>query len=331
MSALIAKAGFVAVSMLMAGGCAEMSRSSNGLENSASTMDAFSIEPLPLENELRLVYPSPERLVAIGDIHGDISAARVALVLAGAINEHDEWVGGKLVVVQVGDQLDRGDDEQEILELFSRLRIDAMQAGGGFHALNGNHELMNCKLDLRYVTPGGFTDFENAVAVDPDDMELNAYPKEHRARVAAFRPGGKYATMLAEQNTIVIVGDTLFVHGGVHLSHVEYGLNRINHEVRGWLLGEGDRPEVISGKESPVWCRHYSMDVVPESRALLEEVLDELGLKRMVVAHTVQDEGIKSHFDDQVWCVDVGMSAHYGGSVQVLEIIGDEVRVLAGD
>ncbi len=316
MSAMVAKIGLVLMSMLITGGCTETVHASNTLST---------------ENEPRLVYPAPVRLVAIGDIHGDIKAARAALVLAGAINEHDEWIGGELVVVQVGDQLDRGDDEQEILELFDRLRHDAMQAGGGFHALNGNHELMNCKLDLRYVTPGGFADFEDAVEVDPNDAELNEYPQEQRARVAAFRPSGPYATMLADQNTIVIVGDTLFVHGGVHVSHVEYGLDRINQEVRAWLLGDGDRPEVISGKASPVWCRHYSLDVVPESRAMLEEVLDVLGLERMVVAHTVQEDGITSHFDGQVWCVDVGMSAHYGGPIQVLEIIGDKVRVLAGD
>ena len=278
---------------------------------------------------LKLVYPAPERLVAIGDIHGDINAARQALKIAGAINDDDQWIGAELVVVQVGDQLDRGDDEQEILDLFERLREEAHKAGGAFHILNGNHELMNCHLDLRYVTPGGFEDFEDAVDVDPNDPVLQSYPEEQRARVAAFRPGGPYAKRLANQNIFVIVGDTLFVHGGVHMSHVEYGLDKINQEVRDWLNGMTDRPEVISGKESPVWCRHYSSKVTPESRELLEPVLEALGLKRIVVAHTVQPDGIASHFDGQVWCVDVGMAKHYGNKPQVLEIMGDRVRVLS--
>ena len=50
-------------------------------------------------------------------------------------------------MVQTGDQLDRGDQEQEILDLFERLRIESEAAGGAFHALLGNHELMNARLD----------------------------------------------------------------------------------------------------------------------------------------------------------------------------------------
>lgn len=34
------------------------------------------------------------------------------------------------------------------------------------------------------------------------------------------------------------VGSTLFVHGGVLPSHVEYGLERINQETRAWLMGD---------------------------------------------------------------------------------------------
>jgi len=282
------------------------------------------------DENLSLTYPAPERLVAIGDIHGDLSAARRALHLADAIDDADHWIGGELVVVQVGDQLDRGDDEQEILEFFDRLRDEAADAGGAFHILNGNHEFMNCDLDLRYVTEGGFEDFDDAVTIDADDEAVMEYPEDQRARVTAFRPGGPFAKRLARRNTVVIVGDTLFVHGGVHLKHVEYGLDRINREVRDWLDGSGERPDFITDRDGPVWCRHFSSDVEPETRVALEAVLNELGIKRMVVAHTVQEDGITSHFDGQVWCVDVGMSAHYGGDVAVLEIIGDEVRVIGG-
>ena len=61
-----------------------------------------------------------QRIVAFGDVHGDLEAARGALRLAGAIDEQDRWIGGDLIVVQTGDQLDRGDQEQAILDLFER-------------------------------------------------------------------------------------------------------------------------------------------------------------------------------------------------------------------
>ena len=271
--------------------------------------------------------PSP-RIIAIGDLHGDLDATRRALRLAGAIDERDRWVGEDLVVVQTGDQLDRGDDEQAILELFAQLAEEAAQTGGAVHALNGNHELMNAAFDLRYVTPGGYTDFRDAVEVDSTDVSLHSYPDSVRARIVAFRPGGRYARVLAQRNVVLIIGDNVFVHGGVLPEHVAYGIDRTNAEVRAWLLGEGPKPESILKKGSLVWARNYSDDVDEADCATLRLVLEALSAKRMVVGHTVQEGGIRSYCDGRVWCIDAGMSAHYGGEVEVLEIVGDSLTVL---
>src|SRR5262249_39059382 len=103
--------------------------------------------------------PAPARLVAIGDLHGDLEATRRVLRIAGALDDKDRWVGGALVVVQTGDELDRGDGERAIVDLFDRLADEAKAAGGAVVALNGNHEVMNVELDFRYVTEGGYKDF----------------------------------------------------------------------------------------------------------------------------------------------------------------------------
>jgi len=269
-----------------------------------------------------------QRIVAIGDVHGDLGATRSALRLAGAIDEQDRWTGGDLIVVQTGDQLDRGDEEQAILDLFEKLRVEAKAAGGAFIPLLGNHEIMNAKADLRYVTDGGFADFQDAVEYDTADPRLAEFEPEQQARMAALLPGGTYALMLSERSLILKMGDNVFVHGGVLPAHVEYGVDRINAETQAWLRGESDRPEIIKGKDSPQWTRLYSDEPGADACATVTDVLDALGAKRMIMGHTIAEGGIASHCDGRIWCIDVGMAQHYGGPVEVLEIRGDVVRVL---
>jgi len=280
-------------------------------------------------DEIPLRLPPAPRIVAIGDLHGDLDATRRALRLAGAADDNDHWIGGTLVVVQTGDMLDRGDNEQAILDLFTRLSEEASQAGGAVHALNGNHELMNVELDLRYVTPGGFEDFQDAVTITDIDSVLAEYEEGQRARVSAFRPGGDYAKVLARRNTVVIIGENVFVHGGVLPEHVDYGLQRLNAELRAWMKGEGPVPDWTQEKNSVVWMRHYSDEVDDEDCKLLAEVLDRLGAKRMIVGHTVQEETITPHCEGKVWCIDAGMATYYGGEIRILEIEGDTVRVIS--
>ncbi len=279
-------------------------------------------------------FPEPSKVVAIGDVHGDLAATRRALRLAGAIDAEDRWVGGSLVVVQTGDQLDRGDDEQAILDLFERLRVDAAAAGGAFHALNGNHELMNVAGDLRYVTPGGFADFEGIEGLSLDAPALEGLPPQARARAAAFLPGGPYARLLAERNTVVIVGASVFVHGGVLPRHVSRGVDdlvRINADVRQWLLGGDDHGTLardVMADDGVVWTRLYAGDDAAACEQL-GQALGRLGAARMVVGHTVQEHGITSGCDGKVWRIDVGLAAHYGGPTQVLVIEGDRVTPVA--
>jgi hypothetical protein len=264
--------------------------------------------------------------MAIGDLHGDYASATEALRLAGAIDSSDRWVGGNMVVVQVGDQLDRGDSERRILDFFRRLRDEAAAAGGAFYPLIGNHETMNVEEDLRYVTEGGFAEFADVVH-DANDQRLAAYPASQRGRVAAFLPGGPYAMMLAEHPVVLQVGRTVFVHGGLRPGHVSYGIENINREVAAWMRGEAPQPDALISGDGPLWIRDYSDETGGAQCRTLGAVLEALDADRMVVAHTVQDE-INAACQDRVWRVDVGLADYYGGTTQVLEIDGDAVRAI---
>ena len=272
------------------------------------------------------------RVVAIGDVHGDLDATRRALRLAGAIDADDRWIGGSLVVVQTGDQLDRGDDEQAILDLLDALVAQARAAGGALVVLNGNHEIMNVLGDFRYVTPAGLRDFDGVAGANPDDPRFAELPETNRVRAAAFAPGGPYAKRLAKRHIAAIVGDTAFVHGGILPEHVD-GLAKLDAGVRALLAGEQVAPEIVQqamDPQGPLWTRDFSWVEEPEVCERLGQSLAKLGVARMVVGHTVQEKGVTSACDGRVWRIDVGLAAHYGGPTQVLEIDGGAVRVLGG-
>jgi hypothetical protein len=261
-----------------------------------------------------LVRADPGRVVAIGDLHGDLPATRAALRLAGAIDARDRWIGGRLVVVHTGDSIDRGPDDKAVLDLLDHLRDAALAAGGELILLSGNHELMNVAQDFRYVHAASDAAFGGAA---------------DRAR--AFLPGGSYARRVATRPLFVQVGDSVFVHGGILPRHVAYGLDRLDQETRAWARGERSAiPEPSMADDGPVWTRAYSADPHSADCTELREVLAQLGARRMVVGHTVQPQGITSACNGQVWRIDVGLSTHYGGPLQVLEIARGAPRVLKG-
>jgi hypothetical protein len=275
---------------------------------------------------------SPRRIVAIGDIHADINAFRRALRTAGAIDSRDQWVGGALTIVQLGDLIGRSDDEKEVLDFLFDLQRRARKAGGTVHALIGNHEVFGGRLDNQAVGPNPFPAWEQLTGLKRDDPRLRHLPPHARARGAALMPGGPYARRIAELPVILKIGGTVFAHGGVVPRWARYGVDRINREVADWLRGATDEePDSTLGVDDGdrvMWTRQFSAGVTPADCDILAESLKILGARRMIVAHTVHEE-ITARCDERVWAVDVGMSRAYGGRVEVLEIVDDsKLRVL---
>ena len=274
---------------------------------------------------------APARLVAVGDLHGDLDATRRVLRLAGAIDGKDGWIGGRLVVVQTGDAIDRADDDRAILDFLERLKGEAAKAGGELVAMSGNHEIMNAMFDFRYVTPGAFATFSGTLPKDgAAAQKIRGVEPAAQGRAAAFAPGsGAYATMIARRPLIYRAGDTLFVHGGILPKHVAFGIERINDETAAWLLGQQTAPPpILTQEDGPIWTRMYSAAPGREECVILNEVLAAVAAKRMVMGHTVQRNGISPTCDGKAWRIDVGMSKFFAGPIQALQIEGDDVKVL---
>jgi len=99
------------------------------------------------------------RIVAIGDLHGDYAAYESLLTEAELIDNRGRWVGGKTILIQMGDVPDRGPDSLKIIQHLQKLQRQAARKHGRVIALIGNHEAMNMTGDLRYVHPGEYQTF----------------------------------------------------------------------------------------------------------------------------------------------------------------------------
>ncbi|KAL0797943.1 hypothetical protein Bca101_053117 [Brassica carinata] len=297
-------------------------------------------DPTPPLNETpQTRFEKPDRLVAIGDLHGDLEKSKEAFRLAGLIDSSDRWTGGSAMVVQVGDVLDRGGEEMKILYFLERLKREAERSGGKVLTMNGNHEIMNVEGDFRYVTEKGLEELKILTKGFP-----RARPECFEgiiARIAALRPEGPVAKRFLSRNqTVAVVGDSVFVHGGLLAEHVEYGLERINEEVTGWIRGLGGgggryAPVYCRGGNSVVWLRKFS-DERPHrcDCSALEHALSTIpGVKRMIMGHTIQDGGINGVCDDRAIRIDVGMSKGCSdGLHEVLEIRKDSgVRIVTSN
>jgi hypothetical protein len=290
----------------------------------------LALRSRPRRARPRRACPRRPRLVAIGDVHGDFAATQAVLRLAGATDEQDRWIGKDLVVVQTGDQLDRGDGERQILELLERLQTEARAAGGALHVLNGNHELMNSAGDLRYVTAGGFLDFAEVPGVDIADPRVGERAPGDARAPARVRPGRALRAQAGDAS-----GGADRRRLGVRPRRRAAGPRaprprRDQHaRSRRWLRGEGEiSPEHPAGRREPGVDAPLLRGARDPPTAPWPTRRSALGVKRMVLGHTVHTEGIVKNCDGKVWCIDVGMAAYYGGHPEVLEIVGDAVTPL---
>ena len=64
---------------------------------------AISSPPPKKESSNQYIFPKAARLIAIGDLHGDVSAAQRAFRLGGLVDEDGHWRGGTTVCVQASD------------------------------------------------------------------------------------------------------------------------------------------------------------------------------------------------------------------------------------
>lgn len=269
------------------------------------------------------VFTGVDRIVAVGDIHGDADALQAVLLMAGVIDAKGHWSGGKTHLVQTGDIPDRGDKTRQALDLLMRLEREAPKAGGAVHALLGNHELMNMTSDLRYVTPAERASYED---LSPD-RDPPGEPRGTAGHQVAFSLTGRYGQWLRNHPAVIRIDQTLFLHGGIAPQVKARSLPELNRLVRqdlfaGQPLGLGQDPQ------GPLWFRGYAVDSEQQWEEGLAEVLMRFQAKQMVMGHTVTGGKIRQRFQGKAIFIDTGIGAYYGGHHAALEIRGGKLTAL---
>ena len=156
------------------------------------------------------------------------------------MGEDGKWCGGTSVLVQVGDILDRGDNELAIMRKF---RARQGSQGGGRRRHRHQRQPRDHERARRFPIrhQGAYGECAR-YAANKREKEIAKVGEENveplpevpggvnpetcmgvLARRDLFLPGGEMAVRLASNPTVLQVGDTVFAHAGIDKSTVEYG------------------------------------------------------------------------------------------------------------
>jgi len=218
---------------------------------------------LPNPNE-----QSQPRIVAIADVHGDVSSFTAILQRAGLVDESGRWAGGSTVLVQLGDLLDRRPDAKQVMTLAMALESAAPRTGGRAIFLIGNHEAMNAMGELRDVVAATYATFVDAesqsrrqtawsihralaerrrkeladadrsltvpdvFAETTEQAWMDAHPPGMLEYLEAFGASGLYGRWIRGHDTIVRVGTSAFQHAGLDSIKRASKLEDVNSRVR---------------------------------------------------------------------------------------------------
>jgi hypothetical protein len=306
-------------------------------------MPRWFLLPVTLLLSARCALPAQDtwtgvdRVVAIGDVHGDFERFTAVLRSAELIDKDENWTGGKTHLVQVGDVLDRGPDSRKALDLLMKLEPQAAKAGGYIHALIGNHEAMNLYGDLRYVPPADYESFRTAESEklreeaykglagemakqspggNGDDAFRKKWDAEHPLgyfeRRALFGPEGIYGKWIRGHNTVIKIDDSIFLHGGISPKYAGYSLKKINERVREELADFRKlQGGIVTDQEGPLWYRGLANGDEDALEGHVKKVLKNYGVERIVIGHTFTDGAVTPRFGGRVLLIDIGLARLY--------------------
>ncbi|AXN90924.1 putative metallophosphoesterase [Namao virus] len=291
-------------------------------------------------NYLASSYKGVKRILAIGDIHGDLALTVKSLLMARVIAKVDaadvkkfntvslnhqlyfKWIGEDSYVVQVGDQIDRCRPLQFVCpDQNSCHYVPQKKCNHNtlvYHDENSDFVVMEFldaidKIAQKNNPPGRLI----SLLGNHELMNLRGNfdyvtPKGMIDRRAEIEKRRKY--FACHRLGAVILNDFLFVHGGIIREIAEkYDVYNINKILRKYILNPSANHEhriIWEGDSSPLWNRDFGIKD-PDCNHL-KDVLQIYKLNGMVVGHTpqfiVNKKKINGACSNKVFRIDSGSS-----------------------
>lgn len=294
-------------------------------------------------------FDMPHKVVAVGDLQGNIEGLEAILEHSGLVDEHGTWAGGDAHLVQLGDIFGRATEPRECCDRLMELERRAMNAGGRVHVLLGNHEAevvhryefeCNPQEYLNFATHATLAAWERYRRLAEESFwEMGEDRSLPIANLSAawellnpvgreefregVRPSGRYGTWLCARPAAVQVGPLLFSHAGLSWKWAREGLDELNRRVREEMSSDlyfADFPEtgVLVAPDGPLWLRDLAWGG-KGVRDDLHRVLQHFGASAQVIGHTpTQDGWINSRYARRVLCIDTGVGRQPGGRLSAL-------------
>jgi hypothetical protein len=324
--------------------------------------------PKPLPADPACDIRTTERVVAVGDVHGAFDNFTAILQAAKMVDARNRWSGGRSVLVQTGDIVDRGADSRRAIDLMRRLERDAPQAGGRVVSLLGNHEFMRLVDDLRYVSQGEIAEFkerdseayrESILRISNDRAAQRAKAEGREHDPAAFReqffkelplgmiemrqafgPEGDYGKWVRQRATVARINGVVFLHGGISPEVAPLGCAGINAAIRKEMATVPASAEQLKSfmalaETGPLWYRGLATEPEETLSTMLPAILDQMQARAIVVGHTPVLPGrIVRRAGGRVIQIDTGMlngEFYKGGVPSALEMRGETLTAIYPD
>jgi len=284
------------------------------------------------------------KIIAIGDIHGDFQIFIKVLQMCKLINKNLEWIGKDTYLIQLGDTLDgkrpetaidsaflEESGEIEIIRLILNLDAQARTKNGRVISLIGNHELYPYYLE----------NDEQFIRDYVKKRDIEQFKKIYKTdRVKFLKPGGLGGSLLGRTRPLILqLGEFIFIHGSITDKLIEHNLNpqtgkvdisKINKSTSLWLQGKCKVPKFLEEMDegNPVFSRLYSRSqkFTPQECNKFNKHLKYFDNAKYVVMGHSPFKKINATCSNKLIRTDIALSRAFGGTIcnknlQALEII----------